>query len=1131
LKALLFAAMTASVAIGLSTNARATCSVTNVQVLQTGSNAVDISYDLATDAPPATVTAAMSTDGGVTYQPLTAFGALAGAVGTGISSGTGQQITWNSGTTAWTYSSNDRFQVRAEDASPAPSGFSLIASGSFQMGDALGDSGTTSIELPVHTVNVSAFCMAATLVTKSQWDAVYASGTALGYSFDHAGSGKGATHPVQTVSWYDAVKWCNARSEAEGLTPCYYTDPAKTTVLRTGTAPLTNDCVNWMANGYRLPSEAEWEKAARGGAVGMRFPWASGNTIDFTLADYYGYYNVYAYDAATSTGYNPAYKTGTMPYTSPVASFPANGFGLYDMAGNVTEWCWDWLDNYGSGAVSDPVGPSSGTTGRIVRGGGWGINANHARVSFRAGVALTPLSTTNSEGFRVCRRLISSAISGSNGSSADLMFLTLSSGTLNPVFSSSGTSYTTTVPYTTTNLTVTPMLADAAATVTSITGTSGLAVGSSNVVTITVTAANLTTTKTYTIFVTRALNANANLASLDVSAGILSPVFNSNDIRYGVAVPNDVTSFTVTPTLSDSTATVQITGTGAPLVTGTNIINITVTAPDLVTKKTYTVVVTRLPSTNADLVTLGVGVGMLTPGFTSSGTSYSLLVPYNVTMLAVTPVVSDTTATVQVSGTGTPLVVGGTSTVTIQVTAQDTKIVKTYTVTVTRQPSSNADLATLGIGVGMLTPGFTSSGTSYSLLVPYNVTVLAVTPSVSDTTATVQVSGPGTLLVVGRPSTISIQVTAQDSVTVKTYTVLVTRSVGASPAIGPVTVDAADSQAATVSAAVTPNDTDTTVHFDFGRGYSYSSQTADSVVPASGGVTTVTVMLKGLDAHAAYQVRCTGSNLAGAVSGAGTTIRTLPRLDLNHDGIADLIAVSTGAVKSTKTLLVSPKTGRELGAPVAGPTIPAGYAFCGAGDFFGDGKTTLVFFETAKHRVWFWRMTGAHLASKVLGPTISSKYGVAAVADMDGDGQPDLILVTKSSPRAAVWLMNGTKPIGQPVTGPSLPHGFAIVAADDFNGGGKPDYLLWNGTKRESEVLVLNSTLNGTEAIVPGPVIPAGWQLAGADGYLAGTDAPVWVLYNPATRATQFHKAAGKSLGKAYPGPAIPAGYSLLPAK
>lgn len=1040
LKALLFAAMTASVAIGLSTNARATCSVTNVQVLQTGSNAVDISYDLATDAPPATVTAAMSTDGGVTYQPLTAFGALAGAVGTGISSGTGQQITWNSGTTAWTYSSNDRFQVRAEDASPAPSGFSLIASGSFQMGDALGDSGTTSIELPVHTVNVSAFCMAATLVTKSQWDAVYASGTALGYSFDHAGSGKGATHPVQTVSWYDAVKWCNARSEAEGLTPCYYTDPAKTTVLRTGTAPLTNDCVNWMANGYRLPSEAEWEKAARGGAVGMRFPWASGNTIDFTLADYYGYYNVYAYDAATSTGYNPAYKTGTMPYTSPVASFPANGFGLYDMAGNVTEWCWDWLDNYGSGAVSDPVGPSSGTTGRIVRGGGWGINANHARVSFRAGVALTPLSTTNSEGFRVCRRLISSAISGSNGSSADLMFLTLSSGTLNPVFSSSGTSYTTTVPYTTTNLTVTPMLADAAATVTSITGTSGLAVGSSNVVTITVTAANLTTTKTYTIFVTRALNANANLASLDVSAGILSPVFNSNDIRYGVAVPNDVTSFTVTPTLSDSTATVQITGTGAPLVTGTNIINITVTAPDLVTKKTYTVVVTRLPSTNADLVTLGVGVGMLTPGFTSSGTSYSLLVPYN-------------------------------------------------------------------------------------------VTVLAVTPSVSDTTATVQVSGPGTLLVVGRPSTISIQVTAQDSVTVKTYTVLVTRSVGASPAIGPVTVDAADSQAATVSAAVTPNDTDTTVHFDFGRGYSYSSQTADSVVPASGGVTTVTVMLKGLDAHAAYQVRCTGSNLAGAVSGAGTTIRTLPRLDLNHDGIADLIAVSTGAVKSTKTLLVSPKTGRELGAPVAGPTIPAGYAFCGAGDFFGDGKTTLVFFETAKHRVWFWRMTGAHLASKVLGPTISSKYGVAAVADMDGDGQPDLILVTKSSPRAAVWLMNGTKPIGQPVTGPSLPHGFAIVAADDFNGGGKPDYLLWNGTKRESEVLVLNSTLNGTEAIVPGPVIPAGWQLAGADGYLAGTDAPVWVLYNPATRATQFHKAAGKSLGKAYPGPAIPAGYSLLPAK
>jgi formylglycine-generating enzyme required for sulfatase activity len=251
----------------------------------------------------------------------------------------------------------------------APSGMALIPAGSFEMGDALGDCalyGWCGYERPVHTVYVSAFYMDRTEVTKALWDEVYQWATTHGYSFEYGAGGKAADHPAHTMTWYDSVKWCNARSQREGRSPSYYTDSVLTQVYKSGqVAPY----VKWNA-GYRLPTEAEWEKAARGGLSGKRFPW--GDTISHSQANYYSLAD-YSYDISPTRGYHPAYNDGVYPYTSPVGSFAPNGYGLYDMAGNVWEWCWDWWDGsyYSSSPGSDPRGPSSGGSYRVLRGGSW----------------------------------------------------------------------------------------------------------------------------------------------------------------------------------------------------------------------------------------------------------------------------------------------------------------------------------------------------------------------------------------------------------------------------------------------------------------------------------------------------------------------------------------------------------------------------------------------------------------------------------------------------------------------------------------------------------------------------------------------------------------------------------------
>jgi formylglycine-generating enzyme required for sulfatase activity len=289
-------------------------------------------------------------------------------------------------------------------------------------------------ELPVHAVLVDAFFMSKFEITNQQYcdylnsalnsgsiylsnNVVHGTGNNQSYCDTHSADGysqidfgdpnfsvreKGgrdmSDDPVQNVSWYGAAAYCNWLSQQKCYDSCYdITDP--------------NWPCDFAKNGFRLATEAEWEYAARGGNYGPyhRFPW--GNTTSHSQANYYADRDN-SYEESSITDYHPLWN-GVEPYTSPVGFFDgtmkykvdynwpgsatsyqttsgANGYGLYDMTGNIIEWCNDWYDSnyYDTSPYDNPQGPASSNKCspegcRVLRGGGWGSRTHFCRVAYR----------------------------------------------------------------------------------------------------------------------------------------------------------------------------------------------------------------------------------------------------------------------------------------------------------------------------------------------------------------------------------------------------------------------------------------------------------------------------------------------------------------------------------------------------------------------------------------------------------------------------------------------------------------------------------------------------------------------------------------------------------------------------
>lgn len=337
-------------------------------------NFVDITYTLSdTDSETLFVAIQVSADSGKTFDILVKN--LIGDVGYGVTPGE-KSIVWDAGADL-PDEFGDKFQVKIV-ASDAPIGkFVLIPGGTFTMGT---DNSLAEFK-PPHEVTLSEYYMSATEITNIQYklfcDATnrnYPTDPVSNYFVDYP------DYPVVNISWYDAVEYCNWFSIQLGITPCYDT---------------SDWSCNFANNGFRLPTEAEWERASRGLLSGMSYPW--GNDLRSDSVNYQDYNG--DLDSLMAN-----FDSGRGP--TPVASFDSTNFGLYDIAGNVSEWCHDWYNSeyyYQIPSPSEnPTGPNSGSD-KVKRGGDWNNSHEYLRCFHRNYKNPSSTIRTDEIGFRIVR--------------------------------------------------------------------------------------------------------------------------------------------------------------------------------------------------------------------------------------------------------------------------------------------------------------------------------------------------------------------------------------------------------------------------------------------------------------------------------------------------------------------------------------------------------------------------------------------------------------------------------------------------------------------------------------------------------------------------------------------------------
>ncbi|MBP7479147.1 MAG: SUMF1/EgtB/PvdO family nonheme iron enzyme [Spirochaetaceae bacterium] len=259
--------------------------------------------------------------------------------------------------------------------------FVVVEGGTFSMGNDSGDPD----EKPVHNVTLTSFYMSRYEVTQEEWIAVMGSNSSS-FTNNPANKENQLSRPVEQVSWYDAILYCNTRSSKEGLTPCYSLNGTTNPVMW-GPSPLESRNSQWdgiscdmAANGYRLPTEAEWEYAARGGKKSKNYSYSGLNTIDSVAW----------------------YEDNSNQRTHEIGKKKANELGIYDMTGNVWEWCFDKYGEYTKNPVNNPISGFNPGKERVLRGGSWASNSWACSLTNRS--TRNPTDRVNSVGFRVVKR-------------------------------------------------------------------------------------------------------------------------------------------------------------------------------------------------------------------------------------------------------------------------------------------------------------------------------------------------------------------------------------------------------------------------------------------------------------------------------------------------------------------------------------------------------------------------------------------------------------------------------------------------------------------------------------------------------------------------------------------------------